>query len=464
MFLYHSEFNYQCMKNKILSGALMLSVFLFGGCEEENNITEVTESPNAKDLALDEALISASNGTGKSFYRLPLSLSEIPQDPNNPLTEEKVALGKLLFHETGLASNPKKEEGRFTYSCSSCHHADGGFQAGLPQGISEGGLGFGLHGEGRYPNPAYPIALLDVQQIRTPSAMNIAYQPNVLWNGQFGATHENEGTDAVWDAGSPKEWNHLGFEGTETQAVAAMDVHRLGMTESLFVLSGYREMFQDAFGNLSDDTLMSDVYVGLAIAAYERTILATEAPFQKWLSGDMASLSDQEKDGAILFFTKGECYKCHNGPALSSMEFHALGMKELNGPGVYLTNFENQTVKLGRGGFTLVPSDEYKFKVPQLYNLIDSRFYGHGASFTSIQQIIEYKDGATPENLDVPNEQLSEHFHPLGLSNQEIEAISAFVEFGLYDPNLDRYVPESIPSGYCFPNNDHLSGQDLGCE
>lgn len=453
------------MKNRYVQFLLALAMAGIIGCQEDSVIDDVQSTLDPIDVELEEALIAASNGQGIEFYKLPTSLGSIPQDPNNPLTSAKVELGKLLFHETGMANKPKKEEGRFTYSCSSCHHADGGFQACLPQGISEGGIGFGLHGEGRYPNPNYSNAQLDVQPIRTPSVLNIAYQPNILWNGQFGATHLNVGTEAQWHENSPKIWNHLGFEGTETQAIAGMDVHRMEMTEALFNSTVYEDLFQAAFGNLGD-TLHSNLYTGLAMAAYERTIVANEAPFQKWLNGEKTALNDKEKRGAIVFFTKGECYNCHNGPALSSMEFYGLGMNDLSAsaPGVHLTNFVDQTINLGRGGFTGNVAENYKFKVPQLYNLIQSRFYGHGATFHSVEDVIRYKNEGIPENSVVPNSQLAEEFHPLNLTDQEIEDLAAFIEYGLYDRNLKRYAPASIPSGFCFPNNDYRSAEQMGCQ
>jgi cytochrome c peroxidase len=183
------------------------------------------------------------------------------------------------------------------------------------------------------------------------------------------------------------------------------------------------------------------------------------------LNGDKNALSEKEKRGAVAFFTKGECYKCHNGPALNSMEFYALGMPNLesNIPGVYLTATD-EVANRGRGGFTNNPADNYKFKVPQLYNLVQSKFYGHGATFRSVEEVIEYKNAAQPENQDVPQSQLAEEFHPLNLTNKEIEDISAFIEYGLYDRNLERYVPQSLPSGFCFPNNDYRSAQQMGCE
>lgn len=444
---------------------LFVAVAVLASCREDQLLPDDTSpGPDELDVALEEALLNASGGIGKEFYRFPASLSDIPQDPNNPLTAAKVELGRLLFHETGMGVNPKRESGRYTYSCASCHHASGGFQACLPQGIGEGGLGFGLHGEGRYPSSEYPTAELDVQPIRSPSALNIAYQTNILWNGQFGGTHLNEGTESEWHSNSPKTINFLGFEGVESQAIAGMDVHRLEMDEELFLGTEYRELYHAAFGQLPDDTLMSQYYAGLAIAAYERTLLATEAPFQKWLKGENAAMNPQQKRGATLFFGKAECASCHNGPALANMEFHALGMKDLEGAGVHLTNFVDQTVALGRGGFTGNAEDNYTFKVPQLYNLVQSRFYGHGASFNSVEAVIRYKNKAQAENPEVPMAALSPLFEPLALTDSEIRDLTAFIEHGLLDSELDRYVPNALPSGYCFPNNDSRSAADRGCD
>ena len=62
----------------------------------------------------------------------------------------------------------------------------------------------------------------------------------------------------------------------------------------------------------------------------------------------------------------------------------------------------------------------------------------------------------------MPSEKLSSSFKPLNLSEAEINAITDFVENALYDPNLNRYVPDALPSGLCFPNADDGTKQDLG--
>ena len=139
-----------------------------------------------------------------------------------------------------------------TYSCASCHFASAGFQAGRFQGIAEGGTGFGINGESREANIQYLEEDLDVQPVKSPSVMNTAYQKIMLWNGQFGATGLNTGTESAWTFDTPKETNFLGFEGVETQAIAGLKVHRMDIDEDNSVIEdlGYKTMFDEAFSNV----------------------------------------------------------------------------------------------------------------------------------------------------------------------------------------------------------------------
>ncbi|MEZ4826322.1 MAG: cytochrome c peroxidase [Bacteroidia bacterium] len=425
----------------------------------------VEQSPGFDlDAALEDALIAASGGEGLSAYMLPESddYASIPQDPRNPITTARVDLGKKLFHETRLGIHPKYTQGMYTYSCASCHHAAAGFQAGIQQGIGEGGLGFGFIGEKRTANPAYPADSLDVQPVRSPSVLNIAYQTNVLWNGQFGATHLNAGTEARWTEGTPIATNKLGYEGVETQAIAGMTVHRLGLENDLIYKTVFKEYFDHSYPDIDTSERYTRENAGLAMAAYERTVVASQAPFQRWLKGDKNAMSGFEKRGALLFFGEANCVACHNGPALNTMDFYALGMADMEGPGTYGTSAQNPA-NLGRGGFTGKEEDNYKFKVPQLYNLKDSPFYGHGGTFHSIREVVEYKNAAIPQNQRVPATQLAPEFVPLHLSETQISQITGFLERSLHDPNLDRYAPVRIPSGQCFPNNDMHSRNDMHC-
>ncbi len=438
-----------------------LLVLFFSSCAKDTE-----EDLSDTDAQLEEALKDVSNGLGKSFFTMPSSgeLNRIPQDPNNPLTPEKVKLGRMLFHETALATVPKHTIGQGTYSCASCHHAQGGFQACLPQGIGDGGIGFGDTGLERTISPEYSADELDIQPLRSPSAMNVAYQKNMLWNGQFGATGINADTKDKWVEGTPLYNNYYGFEGPEIQAIAGLTVHRMKVNPDVLIaaMPEYKELFDAAFPDYPATTRISQITTGLAIAAYERTLLATQAPFQQWLRGDNDAMSEEAKEGAILFFGKANCGSCHTGPALNSMEFHALGMNDLDGSGVFEYD-PNDVAHKGRGGFTGNDDEMYQFKVPQLYNLKDSPFYGHGSSFRDIRTVVDYKNKAIPENANVPMEYISSTFQPKGLTEEEVDLITVFLEDALYDGNLMRYTPEVLPSGNCFPNNDSQSQDDLGC-
>ena len=436
-------------------------LLLFQSCIEEEPI--ISEN-DFLDVKLEVNMLRSADVTSLDFYKMPESddYANIPQDVRNPINYHKVKLGQVLYHETGIATNPTKAMSVGTYSCASCHFAAAGFQANVRQGIGDGGQGFGIKGEGRTINSNYTATEIDVQPIRTPTAMNGAFQELMLWNGQFGGVGMNIGTEAQWTTGTPKDKNNLGYEGLETQAIAGLGVHRMEVDTSLISNADYKALFDNAFPNFTQNNRYNTVTAGLAIAAYERTILSNQAPFQRWINGDKAAMTQSQKEGAILFFGKAGCSDCHTGPALNSMEFHGYGMKDLSGSGTFNVN-PNAPEHKGRGGFTKNPNDEYKFKVPQLYNLTDSKHYGHGSSFNSVRDVVIYKNNGVKENTTVPNNQLAAQFKPLNLTEEEVSTLTDFIENGLYDPNLMRYQPDHVYSGNCIPMNDPQSKLDLGC-
>ena len=418
---------------------------------------EVEQEPSLDETLIE--IITIQGQRGLSNFILPESddLQAIPQDPANPLTPAKVRLGQLLFHETALATNPVKEEAKGTYSCATCHHAGAGFQSGLLQAVGEGGTGWGQNGEGRRKHLSYAAEELDIQPIRTPSVLNGAYQEVMGWAGNFGVRGPNEGTDAFWESGSLEEVNRLGYDGLESQAIAGLTKHRMDRLDDsiLRTNSSYVSLWQDAFPG-QEVTLE---YIGLAIAAYERTLMANEAPFQRWLRGETNAMSAAEKRGAVVFFGKALCEVCHTGPSLNQMDFYALGMPDM--PGAQFMGGEIEF--LGRGGFVDNSDEEFKFKVPQLYNLTDAPFYGHGGTFRTLREVVEYYNDAIPD-VDLPDGRLAVRFEPLDLTQEEIDDLVVFLAESLYDPNLGRYVPSELPSGNCTPANDNQARRDLGCD
>ena len=421
---------------------------------------------NPIDVQLKDAILSATPDKGVEDYILPElnNLSAIPQDPANPLTVEKIELGKMLFFETGLALDPAQKTGKGTYSCASCHIPSAGFMPGRVQGIADGGIGFGKNGEGRLKFPNYADDEIDAQGIRPLSMLNVAYVTNSTWSGQFGAGGVNEGTEYAWGRTDPATAvNHMGLSGLESQNIIGLDLHRMVISKAILDAYGYTAYYDQVFSEFPEEERYSKVTTSFAISAYLRSLLTTESPWQKWLKGNKAAMTDAEKKGAHLFFTKARCFTCHTGPALNSMNFYALGVKDLYEAGGLATS-QSDKKNLGRGAFTGKEEDLYKFKVPQLYNLQDSPFYFHGASKNTLEEVVDYFNDGIIENERVPEEQIPPHFRPLRMTDEEVEDLVSFLETGLRDPLLDRYLPEQVLSGNCFPNNDILSKAELGCE
>lgn len=419
---------------------------------------------------LDEKLKKTLNQTSPTgdynYYVLPEhnDYSAIPQDPLNALTKEKVDLGKMLFFETGLALAPSHEFSREFYSCSSCHVPSMGFMPGRLQGIADGGIGFGESGELRDATILYAEDELDVQGARALSLINVAFTNNTSWNGMFGGGDANEGTEDLWDLDPATEGNHLGYKGLETQNIEGLKLHRLVVNEEILADLGYKEIFDQCFPTLNEEERYSELGASLAISAYLRSLIADEAPFQKWLKGNENAISEAEKRGAQLFFGKAGCFRCHKSPALNDPDnFYALGVNDLYETGEAFNTGPDDKRNFGRGFFTKKEEDLYKFKVPQLYNVAQTTHYFHGSSKTTMREVVEYFNEGYPENSRVPSSNIAAQFHPLNLTEAEIDDLTTFLEKSLVDPHMERYVPSSVLSGNCFPNNDPASRVAIGC-
>ena len=464
---------------RVFTLSTLLSALL--GCNSDSNNDDAT-SINSQTLSEQlVAQIDVAVEGGATALILPESTdyTNIPADINNPITAEKVALGMMLFHETQMATAGVNSTTINTWSCASCHHVAAGFKSGVLQGIGEGGSGFGIAGEARTLLPNFdgqstdPTFVPDVQPFTSPTILNSAYQDVMLWNGQFGNAEGGTVNASLEEhvlapEGTPKFENIRGFSGLETQAIAGTKVHRMNTFDDSVLQNNmeYRLMFEAAFPEGSNDYLEE---AGLAMAAYERTVLANEAPFQRWLAGEDSAMTEQEKRGALLFFGKANCVSCHTGPALSSPVgasaqemFMALGFADLDVSNPRVTGTVTVNDAKGRGGFTGNVEDDFKFKVPQLYNLKDTNVFGHGGSFSSVRQVVMYKNTAVAQKR-LSTEQLDARFVPLGLTDEEIDDLVTFIEEGLYDPDLYRYVPVATPTGACFPVADEQSKLDLNC-
>lgn len=455
-----SELIIPFMKSRYLkiAGSILL-LCVIASCARDEAMSPI-------DTELERTLLRLSPDNSIEYYKLPdgSNLSAIPAGVGNPLTAEKVHLGRMLFHETGLALDASQASMIGTYSCATCHVAEAAFTAGNQQGIADGAIGFGNGGNGRTMSSSYLEDEIDAQGARPLSMLGVAYVTNSMWAGRFGAHDNNVGTEAVWGLDHDgTEFNSLGLDGLETQNIEGTIVHRMNVNDYVLDSMGYRRYFDAAFAEWPLSARYGREAMSFALSAYIRTILPDRAPWQDYLKGNMEAMSLAQKEGALLFFGKAGCYRCHNGPALNGNSFHAIGVNDLSDVGGLRTSATDGR-NLGRGDFTDDPADFYKFKVPQIYNTLDMPFFFHGSSHTSLESVIEYFNNGVAENPRVPTGQLSDFFHPLNLTQEEMDDLRAFVGEALYDPDLERYVPEEVLSGNCFPNNDPLSRTDIGCQ
>ncbi len=444
----------------MLSGLVL--VLLLSACTNDM-VSPPLESPLDKLLTSKIENAAPSNGLSHFILAEETDYANIPnQEPTNPITFEKINLGKMLFFDTGLAQNARDSSCYETYSCATCHVPESGFLPGRMQGIADGAHGFGYQGDLREKLPYYQESDLDAQGARPLSVLNVAYMTNTLWSGTFGSDHVNEGTEEYWEH-SIAEVNHLGLAGLESQNIEGLELHRMEVNERVLDDFGYRELFDQAFSDVDESERYSTKMASFAISAYLRSLLTTEAPFQAYLKGDLNALTESQKKGAVLFFDEARCYKCHNGPSFSSMNFHALGTADLHEIGGLNTAPDDRR-NLGRAFFTGRPEDMHRFKVPQLYNLKDYATFFHGSSKNTLEELLDFKIEAKTENSAVAQENLSALFQPIDLDEEERAQLLDFLQNALYDPNIDRFVPQEVPSGLCFPNNDKASKKDLQCE
>jgi cytochrome c peroxidase len=87
---------------------------------------------------------------------------------------------------------------------------------------------------------------------------------------------------------------------------------------------------------------------------------------------------------------------------------------------------------------------------------------GHGSSFRNMREIVDYYVAGVPD-VSLPAGRVTNQFHPLTLTRQQIDDLVAFLETALRDPDLQRYQPAAVPSGGCIPANDPAARADLGC-
>lgn len=265
--------------------------------------------------------------------KLPLGLQEesifIPED--NPLTEEKIALGKQLYFDKRLSADN-------TVACASCHNPRFGFTDGQP-------FSSGIKGQkgGR----------------SAPTSINRVFSVEQFWDGRA-ATLEDQAKGPI---ANPIE---MGF------------THE-AVIKKLRGIKGYRDQFKQVFGT---EEFTID-HVAKAIASYERTILSGNSLFDRFEAGDKTALSPAAQKGLELFRDKNKanCVTCHAGFNFTDESYHNIGV-----------GMDKPKPDLGRNEQTKKDDDRGAFKTPTLRDIALSAPYFHDGSAKTLEEVVEFYD------------------------------------------------------------------------
>jgi cytochrome c peroxidase len=301
------------------------AVTLLAGCSDLHG-TGGTSEYKAEILPLPKGLASYAE-------------MNIPAD--NPMTPEKVALGRQLFFDKRLSGDESR-------SCYSCHVCEKGLTDGLPKAV------------GAY-NKQLPRS--------SPTLWNIGYHEAYYWDGRSPSLEKQ--AMAAWKGGN------MGAEGKEQEIAGRVNA-----------LKGYKDQFQKVFSSDATPENMMQ-----AIAAYERTIITGDTPWDKWKAGDQSAMQGAVARGWQVF-QDAKCNNCHDGALFTDQQYHNVGV-----------GMDKPEPDVGRFKVTNKPEDTGAFMTPTLRDVAKSAPYFHDGSVATLEETVDFMLGGGRPNphLDTKN-------------------------------------------------------------
>src|SRR5215467_11636735 len=317
------------------------------------------------------ALLPGWSTAAERALTLPAGLQEdaaqIPDD--NPITPAKIALGKKFFWD-------KRWSASGTVACVSCHRPDHGWSDSRPFSTDFAG----------HPSPRH-----------TPTIINRLFSDQQHWSGIRPSLEEQAGLD-----------------------VNTTDE----LLRQLGSIPAYRAEFRGVFGRDFDPA-----GVAQAIAAYVRTILSGDSPYDRFQAGDASAMSASAQRGLKLFEGKAMCSRCHAGFNFTGENYRNIGV-----------GMTRKDPDLGRFTVTGDDPDRGAFKTPTLRDVAKRGPYMHDGSEKTLEGVVAYYDRG-----GVKNPWLSTDMKPLGLTARERADLVEFMKAltGRIDPEVSR--PPDLP-------------------
>jgi cytochrome c peroxidase len=299
---------------------------------------------------------------------------------DNPMTKEKVELGKQLYFDKRLSGDGSR-------SCYSCHVKEKGLTDGLPVAIG-----------------AYEVKLTRA----SPTMWNVGYYESLYWDGRAPSL-ERQVLGAM--AGG-----NMGNTGANGKPSTDDTVGKLA------AIPGYKTQFEKVFGPNS----VNKENMAKAVSAFMRTIVSTDSAWFRFRGGQNNAFSASARRGWKIFDEKAKCSNCHDGRLLTDQQFHNVGVG-MNAP----------KPDVGRFAVSKVEKDTGAFKTPTLLDISKSAPYFHDGSAKTLEEAVDFmlEGGRKNPYLDETN------LKPVKLTAAERADLLAFlrsldVVYKIPDPKL----------------------------
>jgi len=313
------------MKNVFVFLLLSLLLFNCGGDKSKNDESKKQAQDYAESMKIEEEV----GDMARSMFK---PLPAVAENPDNPITESKVKLGKLLYYDNRLSLNE-------TQSCNTCHD------------LATFGVDNEQFSEGDAGNDG---------DRNSPTVYNAAFHTSQFWDGRAQDVEEQAGMPIL----NPLE-----------MAIPSEEFLVKRLSETAL----YPPLFAEAFPEESDP--LSYKNIENALAAFERT-LVTPSRFDDYLNGKRAALSLEEKKGMKTFIDVG-CMTCHTGSQLGGNMLQKFGVYDM-----YWNHTGSDPVDDGRFKETGNEADKYMFKVPTLRNVAKTAPYFHDGSIATLEEAV----------------------------------------------------------------------------
>jgi len=303
-------------------------------------------------------------------------------------TPQQIDLGRYLFFDPVLS-------GDGTLSCASCHDPARGLSDGRPRSI-------GIHGAdaGR----------------AAPTLWNVAFLKRFFWDARA-ASREAQATGPLY---SPKEMGNT----------------RVWLLASLNGNASYRQLFDQAFPNVSGPITDQQVYA--ALAAFQTSLISLNSPYDRYVHGYEAALSEHEIEGLNVFRSfVARCSECHTPPLFTNEQIAVIGMPEPDG----------RPFDVGAEAILDSPKLKGGFKVPTLRNIARTAPYSHSGAFASLHDVVAFynkgRGNSVPKDMHL---YLHWHISDPRLTDTEVDRIVDFLG-ALTDETFLPQRPARVPSG-----------------